>query len=203
MKNAMDKMRRKVTILNRALSLTGMILLLFVGGHTRSSSNLPTIKTGKIRPSALSYPQGENHSLEPAPEAVFKDGKGNKVKISELKGKVIFINFWATWCMPCRAEMPTIAKLYDQFKDNADIVFLIVDADDNYARSSKYLAKKDLDLPLYLPAGNIPYVYLSGAIPTTIMINKKGEIVFRHAGAADYSDPKIIEFVKKMIEGEA
>jgi len=203
MKNAMDKMRRKVTILNRAFSLTGMILLLFVGGHARSSSNLPTIKMGKTCPSVLSYPQGENHSLEPAPEAVFKDGKGNKVKISELKGKVIFINFWATWCMPCRAEMPTIAKLYDQFKDNADIVFLIVDADDNYARSSKYLSKKDLDLPLYLPAGNIPYVYLSGAIPTTIMINKKGEIVFRHAGAADYSDPKIIEFVKKMIEGEA
>ncbi len=137
-----------------------------------------------------------------APEAVFENGKGEKMKISDLKGKVVFINFWATWCPPCRMEMPTINKLYEEFEENEDIVFLIVDADNNYAKSSKFASDKDYLFPIYVPSGNIPYDYFSGALPTTVMINKKGEIVFRHAGAADYSDPKMVKFIKELVEEE-
>lgn len=149
----------------------------------------------------------ENYSLQDppaqsAPEAIFKNGKGEEVRISELKGKVVFINFWATWCPPCRMEMPTIDKLYKQFEDNEDIVFLIVDADNKYEKSSKFASKKNYSFPIYVPVGDIPYDYFSGALPTTVMIDKKGNIVFRHAGAADYSDPKMVKFVKELVEEE-
>src|SRR5699024_850326 len=137
-----------------------------------------------------------------APDVTFKNSKGEEVKISELKGKVVFINFWATWCPPCRIEMPTINKLYKEFKDNEDMVFLIVDADNKSDKCSEFTADKSYAFPIYVPAGNIPYVYFSGALPTTVMINKTGEIVFRHAGAADYGDPKMVDFVKSLLEEE-
>ncbi len=162
------------------------------------------MKVGFFNPRVPDRSQLEKkgNTITLAPEASFENGSGEQVKISSLKGKVVFINFWATWCPPCRVEMPTIDKLYSQFKDNEDIVFLIVDADNKYAKSKQYLADNDLDLPLFVPSGNIPYDYFSGALPTTVMINKKGEIVFRHAGAADYSDPKMVDFVKKLVAGE-
>ncbi len=134
------------------------------------------------------------------PDVTFLDGAGNTIKLSELKGKVVFLNFWATWCPPCVAEMPAIQKLYNQFKDNKNVQFLLVDAEGDYKKSSAFMKKKKLTMPVFIPSSSIPDIYFSGSLPTTVILDKTGRIVFSHAGAADYGNPKVAEFINKLLK---
>ena len=142
---------------------------------------------------------------DPGPEAnydgdvLFKDGAGKTLSLSSLNGKVVFINFWATWCPPCRAEMPSINSLYDKFKDNSNVVFLMVDVDGKYEKSYRFIKENGYGFPLYVPAGNIPSSFLGNSIPTTVILNKKGKIAMREEGAADYNSPKIEKFINSLL----
>jgi thiol-disulfide isomerase/thioredoxin len=129
---------------------------------------------------------------------LFKDEAGNVISLSDLKGKVVFINFWATWCPPCIAEMPSINKLQDKFKDNKNIVILMVDADNQPEKSKKFMIKHHYDLKIYTPASEIPTEFLDSALPTTVVLNKKGEIVFKHEGGADYTNQEFINFFETL-----
>ena len=128
----------------------------------------------------------------------FKDGSGKIVQLAQFKGKVIFINFWATWCPPCRAEMPSLQNLYLKFKDNKNIVVLMVDMDDNYLKAKEFMDRKKFSLPVFTPASSIPESLFSGSLPTTVVLNKKGQIIFRHEGAGDFSNKKFNEFLTNL-----
>ncbi|GGH11215.1 TlpA family protein disulfide reductase [Pedobacter zeae] len=128
----------------------------------------------------------------------FKDAKGNLVDLGDLKGKVIFLNFWATWCPPCRAEMPSVNKLYNQFKDDTDIVFIFADADGDFARSGKFMSDRKYEMPIYKVQSDIPEKVFAGALPTTVIFDKQGRLSFKHEGVANYADPKVIDFIKKL-----
>lgn len=128
----------------------------------------------------------------------FKDASGNVIDLGELKGKVIFLNFWATWCPPCLAEMPSVNKLYEQFGNDKDVVFIMVDADSNLAKSQKYMDKKGYKLPIYQVASNIPEVIFKGSLPTTVVFDKQGRLSYNEAGAANYASDKFIDFIKKL-----
>ena len=132
-----------------------------------------------------------------APSVVFKDGSGRTIDISKQKGKVLFINFWATWCPPCIQEMPSINTLKKQLNEK-DILFLMVDVDDNYKKSSKFMEKNKYDLPVYTAVSSVPQEFLSGSIPTTVIIDKEGKVVGRHEGGADYMNPEIVKFFKDL-----
>ncbi|MGH2643105.1 MAG: TlpA family protein disulfide reductase, partial [Chitinophagaceae bacterium] len=94
------------------------------------------MKVGLFRPKIeLNDPSASNLPVNLS-DIYFKDGNGHTFSLSSLKGKVVFINFWATWCPPCRAELPSIKKLYEKFKDNNKIMFLMVDVDEEYKHSS-------------------------------------------------------------------
>jgi thiol-disulfide isomerase/thioredoxin len=134
------------------------------------------------------------------PDVAFIDGANKSIRLSDLKGKVVFLNFWATWCPPCIAEMPAIQKLYNQFKDNENVAFLLVDADGNYAKSSAFMKRKKYSMPVVVPNSAIPDIYFKGSLPTTVIFDKKGRIVFNHAGAADYGNPKVAEFINKLLK---
>lgn len=84
--------------------------------------------------------------------------------------------------------MPTINKLYSQFKKHEGIVFLMIDVDNDYAASKRFMDKNKFDLLLYVPVGNIPPTFLTGSLPTTVIINKEGKMVLRHKGAANYAN---------------
>lgn len=132
-------------------------------------------------------------------EVLFKDEEGNVMNLSDLKGKVVFINFWATWCPPCIAEMPSINKLQSQFKDNKEFIILMVDADNQLDKSIKFMSKRNFDLKVFTPASQIPTELLGNALPTTILLNKKGEVVFKHEGGADYSNQDFQSYLLKLI----
>lgn len=142
-------------------------------------------------------------SAEMAPAAnlngiLFKGISGNVVDLGKLKGKVVFLNFWATWCPPCQAEMPSIQKLYTQFQDDPDFVFLLVDADSKLPEAQQFMQKKKYSMPVYELASNIPEQLFKGTLPTTIVLDKKGRISFNEEGAANYAHKKFIAFMLQL-----
>lgn len=128
----------------------------------------------------------------------FKDVKGNVVDLGDLRGKVIFLNFWATWCPPCRAEMPSVNKLYKQFKDDKNVVFIFADADGDLGKSTRFMADRQYELPVYKVESNVPEQIFSGSLPTTVVFDKQGRLSMHHEGAADYADKKIVDFLNKL-----
>jgi thiol-disulfide isomerase/thioredoxin len=129
----------------------------------------------------------------------YQDEKGNIVSSNELKGKVVFINFWATWCPPCRAEMPSLNNLYNQFKGDDRFVFLFFNEDDNIDKAKNFLKNNRYSFPITTRAGNIPGEIFSGALPTTIILNKDGGIVMKHEGIADYNRKSFIGQLKSLL----
>lgn len=148
---------------------------------------------GFFRPGIPQHPAGEK--LAPAPVMQVQTIDGRMVDLQQQKGKVVFINFWATWCPPCRAELPSINQLYLELKNNPNIVFLPVDVDDNLPASSAFLRNKGYQFPVYGGRLALPYALYSGNIPTTLVINKKGLVVFNHINRANYSDEKFVRYM--------
>ncbi|MBB2146320.1 redoxin domain-containing protein [Pedobacter sp. LMG 31464] len=130
----------------------------------------------------------------------FKTAKGEIVSLADLQGKVIFLNFWATWCPPCLAEIPSVNKLYEQYKNDPEVVFLLVDADSDFPKAQAYMDRKKYKLPVYNFASNLPESIFKGSLPTTIVFDKKGRVSFNGEGAANYSSPKFITFINQLKE---
>ena len=111
---------------------------------------------------------------------------------------MVFVNFWATWCRPCVEEMPSIRDLKDKFKGNDNIVFVLLNVEANLTKSKKFMKDKNYDLPVYVAADTIPSQYFQGAIPTTLIFNKKGELEAQMQGGQDFDRPEIYEALKKL-----
>ncbi|OJV13241.1 MAG: thioredoxin [Dyadobacter sp. 50-39] len=154
------------------------------------------MKVGLFQPKIDKQP-GEA-SAEALPNVYFRKGDGKTVDLASLKGKVVFMNFWATWCPPCIAEMPSINALYGKFKDNENVVFLMVDVDGNYQKSNSFMKKHHYDLQVVSPAGEIPPVFMQGAVPTTVILDKEGKMVYRQEGAADYNSSELVDMISKL-----
>ncbi len=128
----------------------------------------------------------------------FKDAEGSEINLADLSGKIVFINFWATWCPPCLAEMPSVNSLHQKFMDDKDVVFIMVDADGNFEKSQTYMNKRQYKMPVYHMASSIPENLFKGSLPTTIVFDKKGRIAFHEEGAANYGSQKFIDFIVKL-----
>jgi len=140
----------------------------------------------------------ENIQTESLAGIQFKDASGKVVDLGDLKGKVIFLNFWATWCPPCLAEMPSVNKLYEQFKSDEGVVFIMVDADSDFAKAKKYMDRKGYQMPVYAVASRIPQQLFAGSLPTTVVLDKHGRISYHEVGAADYANKKFVDFIKQL-----
>ncbi len=131
-------------------------------------------------------------------------GRDNKMTdIALLKGKVVFVNFWATWCPPCQAEMPSINALYEAYQHNTNVVFLVVDADGDLAKSGEFMDKKEYSMPLYVAVGNVSKELFGGSMPTTSIIDKAGRLAMNHVGAADYNSAKMHKFIDYLVRRSA
>ena len=116
-----------------------------------------------------------------------------------LKGKVVFINFWASWCPPCRAEMPSLELLYKKLQNDERFVFLFINEDDDKSKAIKYLQKNHFTLPLYSRTGDVPTEIFSGTLPTTIVIDKVGKVVLKHEGIAGYNTDAFIRQLRDLL----
>ena len=127
-----------------------------------------------------------------------KDLNGTVIDFKDFKGKTIFLNVWATWCGPCRVEMPSIQKLYDKV-DKENIVFIMLAVDDrkHFDKVVNFVKEKEYTFPVYVPHEFLPDQLMVRTIPTTFVINSDGKIATKETGAANYDT----EEFKKFLEG--
>ena len=135
-----------------------------------------------------------------APNVGFISAKGEKLNIHNTKNKVIFLNFWATWCPPCIAEMPSIQALKNKLKNKEAVIFAMVDADSNFTSSLSFMRKNDYDLPVYVQTSAAPESFFDGSLPTTIIINRQGKIVMKHVGVANYDTKEMLTLLNGLSE---
>lgn len=158
------------------------------------------MNVGLFQPAISANKISESNTPANRVSAIFVNAAGDQVDTKNLEGKVIFINFWATWCPPCIAEMPSINKLYLKYKDNKNIVFIIADADADLAASTSFMKKREFGLPLYIPQTIPPKEWFEGSLPTTIVLDKKGNIAYRHSGAANYNSSRFQGFIDDLLK---
>ncbi|MEM6524833.1 MAG: TlpA disulfide reductase family protein [Bacteroidota bacterium] len=126
-----------------------------------------------------------------------QDLQGTVVSLEDFKGKVIFVNIWASWCAPCIAEMPNIQSLYDKIDDD-NIAFIMLSMDRDPEKAKKFIRRKDFTFPVYLAASKVPEVFRAPSIPTTMVISSDGKIVSKKVGMANYDKKSFINFLKKQ-----
>jgi thiol-disulfide isomerase/thioredoxin len=129
----------------------------------------------------------------------FEDLNGSQFSLRDFKGKTLFINYWATWCNPCLAEMPSMVELYNQYKDNQDIVFLYL-SKENRNTIIDYLPKDETlsQLPLYKIISD-DELFSTRGIPTTFIVDSSGEVVVKDVGSAIWNDQSVIDYLNNIL----
>lgn len=168
------------------LILAALLIALLVSPDAKAWLMRQMIATG-IFNSSIEAPAGAGEKTSDAMPFEIMDENGTIINTAQLKGKVVFINFWASWCPPCRAEFPSIQKLYDKYRTHPDLVFLTVNLDDNPELGKVYLSDNHFTIPFLTAVQTIPKEYYSGSLPTTVVLDRQGRIRLHHTGMADYS----------------
>ena len=134
-----------------------------------------------------------------APEFSLKDLNGKPVTLSSLKGKVVLLNFWATWCPSCTSEMPSLNRLHNDMKNRGfEAVAISTDRSANEVR--EYIAKKSFNFQILMDEGRaVTRKYKVFSLPTTFLINKNGIIVQKFFGEYDWADPDIRKKIEKLL----
>ena len=175
----------------------GFILLLVFNPRTKSWLLQQLVSVGLFKPEIKK--EGVKEISAADTNFSFTDAAGKTTSTAELKGKVVFINFWASWCPPCQAEMPSLEALYKKLKEDDRFVFLFINEDEDKTKAIKYLEKNNYTMPLYSSTGNVPAEIYSGSLPTTIVLNKEGKVVLKKDGMAGYNTDAFIQQLKELL----
>lgn len=190
------------TLNNRStLILTIVFVILLVNPDAKAWLMRQVASTGLLN-SCISEPEKnkETKSAVSYTDFALKNEEGNIIHTSELRGKVVFINFWASWCPPCRAEFPSVQKFYEKYQSNPNIVFLTVNLDNNQEQGKAYLKEKGFTVPFLTVGSTIPKEIYAGSLPTTVILDKQGEIRLRHKGVADYSKNSFYQDIDQLLK---
>lgn len=136
---------------------------------------------------------------KPAPDFELRDSKGNLWRLSDLRGKVVFINFWATWCTSCKAEMPYKERLYEKMKGRPFQMLGILFRDDP-RNLAEYFQKYKVSLPtLISPDNEVAKMYGITGVPETFIIDKEGIIREKMVGPRQWDSPETIALIEKWL----
>ena len=125
----------------------------------------------------------------------FMDMEGNRVSLDQFKGKTLFINIWASWCGPCRIEMPYIHSLYDKLKDNENIAFLMVATDNDFGKSKTFIQDKGYTFPVFHADEGLNSSLYTKAIPTTVVVSPEGKVIYYLNGTNNFDTDQFRNFL--------
>ena len=136
----------------------------------------------------------------PAPDFTFPDLKGQQISLSGHRGKVVLVNIWATWCPPCRQEMPSMQKLYERFQgEDFEILAVSIDSIGREA-VAPFMQSLSLTFPALLdPKEDIRTLYKITGVPESFIIDKGGIVVEKIIGPIDWATPQAFQFFQDLI----
>lgn len=157
------------------LFILGLILIVAAGFYLTKNSTLPSV------PSAV--PVRANY---PAPELTLTDTQGVSHSLEDYRGQVVLINLWATWCVPCKEEMPTLQSFYDEYK-NKDFVVIAINDGDSQADVVQFVKELDLTFPIWLDPTYraTTEVFKTIGLPTSFVMDRNGTVRFYWVGSID------------------
>jgi thiol-disulfide isomerase/thioredoxin len=136
---------------------------------------------------------------EPASDLVFRTLDGQPQHLLPTNHQVVFLDLWGTWCIQCVAEMPTVQALYNHYRNDPQVKFLIVSRFDSPTSVRRYALRNHLDLPLYVTHDDdIPASMQLHQFPAAFLYAKDGTLVSTHIGAANWSAPSVIAFIDQL-----
>lgn len=139
---------------------------------------------------------------EAAPDFSFETAPGKTVKLSELKGKVVWINFFATWCPPCRKELPHLqTEVYDQYKNNQDFVLIILGREHSWEELNKFKAEQNFTMTFSPDHGRKVFsLYAQQNIPRNFIVDKEGNIALSSIGFNEADFERITARLKELLK---
>lgn len=193
--------------LGAGAALTLMVLNAWGGRYQRELyfATMPPLLRPFVQPPRVRIPESSARLPKPwLPETSgrlhdvwqIRSLDGKTVQLAAFKGKVVFLNFWATYCTPCIEEMPGIERLYDSLR-NQDVTFLAV-TQEKEERVRQFLSKNHLSVPVYLADQELPSGLPVSGIPVTYILDRNGKAVFRSVGAANWDDDGVRSFIRGL-----
>lgn len=161
-------------------------LALSLVGYTAYQSNTTKENTVAVAPQTSAT----------LPDFMVKTDQGKTVNLKSFKGKKVFVNLWATWCGPCRREMPSIEALYNKTKGKK-VEFVMLSLDDDFNKAINYKSTNKLTMPMYYPAGNMPALFNVDGIPATFVFDEKGELIKTIQGSTNYDTQDFVNLLTK------
>jgi peroxiredoxin len=136
----------------------------------------------------------------PTPDFSLTTPDGKKISLKDFRGETVFLNFWATWCVPCREEMPAMERLYQEYKDK-NFVVLAVNVKDRKQEALAFIKELKLTYPVaFDPEAEVAALYGAWGLPTTYLIGPKGEGLARGWGPAEWYSPTSRKLFKELLE---
>lgn len=163
-------------------------LLLLLTGTIQAASPLANLSI---------VPEVARHD---APGFVSENLRGGNTGLVDYRGKIVLLNFWATWCMPCRAEMPSMEALWKKYKEQGFVVVAISNDEGSKKRIETFSKLLDLSFPILLdPEGEVNELYKVSNMPTSFLLDRNGKIISRIVGRDDWVSPEAIKLVEGLL----
>ncbi len=176
--------------------LFGLVILLLIIPQTRMPIQVFVQRIIAFSPSTISEEKRETiHDYSWNLRAL----NAANTNLEEAKNQVIIINLWATWCPPCVAEMPSLQALYDDYGEQVAFYFV---SNEKSETINRFMERHSYTLPVYQPLEEAPQNLNSNVLPTTYVIDKKGEILIKKTGVADWNGNKMRELLDKLLAEE-
>jgi len=187
-----DERRFEFLSYGQPILLLAVVLFLAGGPLHAQSAGAPDFKAvPKLQ---------EIKDRQAAPDFTLPNPGGKKVSLKDFRGKVVFLNFWATWCESCREEMPSMERLYQEFKGKG-LEVVAVNVKDKRQDALAFVKELKLNYPVLMdPEGEVGLLYGAFGLPVTYLIDRKGVVLARLWGPADWYSPAARKLIGALVE---
>ncbi|HUO06184.1 MAG TPA: TlpA disulfide reductase family protein [Candidatus Binataceae bacterium] len=189
----MENRDRLLNVAAAIIVAAGLVMIIMTGRH---SSGVQISEPGESEPAVSAGSVAADFKLEAL--------DGHTVSLQSLRGKVVFLNVWASWCGPCREEMPSMQTLYETFKNNPNFVMLAVSQDTQGRKSvAPYIEKNGYGFTVLLdPENQVGESYDVSGVPETFIIDQQGKIAAHHMGPYDWSRADVKQALQELIDSK-
>ncbi|MFZ4057323.1 MAG: TlpA family protein disulfide reductase [Ferruginibacter sp.] len=172
--------------------LLGFTMLVALGCNNESPKNNPEKEVAKV----VEPEKAKVAATVDLPTFNMIDLQKKPFALNDFKGKKVLVNLWATWCPPCRAEIPSLEKLYSKIDKNK-VSFVLLSLDDNLEVAAEYAQKNKLSIPAFYPAQDLPKLFTVQSIPTTFIFDEKGTLIKSITGMENYDTQEFLDLFSK------